>query len=188
MQAAADHRRQRLEILQSMFARATEPEQQFLSALLMGELRQGALEGIMLEAVAKASGISSERVRRAVMMAGDIARVARAALEQGEAGLSQYDVQLFRPIQPMLAQSAEDVPEALASIGEAALEFKMDGARVQVHRSGGRCRGLLARLERCDAGGAGNCGAGARASRQGSDPGRRSHQPAAGRASASHFK
>jgi DNA ligase-1 len=127
----------RLELLQTMFARATEAEQQFLTGLLMGELRQGALEGIMLEAVAKASGISSERVRRAAMMAGDIARVARAALETGEAGLAQYDVQLFRPIQPMLAQSADDIPEALACIGEAALEYKMDGARVQVHKSGG---------------------------------------------------
>src|SRR3984957_15331280 len=128
--------RQRLELLQSMFSRATEAEQQFLSGLLMGELRQGALEGIMAEAVAKASGLAPERVRRAAMMAGDIARVARAALEQGESGLVQYDVQLFRPIQPMLAQSADDVPEALAGIGEAALEYKMDGARVQVHKSG----------------------------------------------------
>jgi DNA ligase-1 len=126
----------RLELLQAMFARATEAEQQFLTGLLMGELRQGALEGIMLEAVARASGISTERVRRAAMLAGDIARVARAALETGEAGLSQYDVQLFRPIQPMLAQSADDIPEALACIGEAALEYKMDGARVQVHKSG----------------------------------------------------
>ena len=102
----------------------------------MGELRQGALEGIMAEAVAKAAGLAPERVRRAAMMAGDIARVARAALEQGDVGLEQYDVQLFRPIQPMLAQSADDVPEALACVGEAALEYKMDGARVQVHKSG----------------------------------------------------
>jgi len=128
--------RRRLELLQTMFSRATEAEQQFLTGLLMGEIRQGALEGIMLEAVAKASGLAPERVRRAAMMAGDIARVARAALEQGEAGLEQYDIQLFRPIQPMLAQSADDVPEALACIGEAALEYKMDGARVQVHKSG----------------------------------------------------
>jgi DNA ligase-1 len=128
--------RRRGELLQSMFSRATEAEQQFLAGMLMGKLRQGALEGIMAEAVAKASGLAPERVRRAAMMAGDIARVARAALEQGEAGLSQYDVQLFRPIQPMLAQSADDVPEALACVGEAALEYKMDGARVQVHKSG----------------------------------------------------
>jgi|HubBroStandDraft_5_1064220.scaffolds.fasta_scaffold29263_2 DNA ligase 1 len=129
--------RRRQELLQTMFARSTEAEQQFLTGLLMGELRQGALEGIMLEAVAKASGISSDRVRRAAMLAGDIARVARAARETGESGLAQYDVQLFRPIQPMLAQSADDIPEALACIGEAALEYKMDGARVQVHKSGG---------------------------------------------------
>jgi DNA ligase-1 len=128
--------RRRIELLQTMFSRATEAEQQFLTGLLMGELRQGALVGIMVEAVAKASGIAPERVRRAAMMAGDIAPVARAALEQGESGLAQYDVQLFRPIQPMLAQSADDVPEALACIGEAALEYKMDGARVQVHKSG----------------------------------------------------
>ena len=128
--------RQRVELLSGMFARATEPEQQFLIGLLMGELRQGALEGIMVDAVAKASGIPADRVRRAVMLAGDIAAVARALLEQGEAGLHSYDVQLFRPIQPMLAQTAEDVTGALADLGEAALEFKMDGARVQVHKSG----------------------------------------------------
>jgi DNA ligase-1 len=128
--------RQRLELLQTMFSRATEAEQQFLTGLLMGELRQGALEGVMAEAIAKAAGLPAERVRRAAMLAGDMARVARASLEQGEAGLAQYDVQLFRPVQPMLAQSADDVPEALACVGEAALEYKMDGARVQVHKSG----------------------------------------------------
>src|SRR6202161_2049359 len=90
----------------------------------------------MVEAVARASGLAPERARRAAMLAGDIARVARSALEQGEAGLAHYDVQLFRPIQPMLAQSADDVPEALACIGQAALEYKMDGARVQVHKAG----------------------------------------------------
>ena len=129
--------RQRLELLQSMFSRATEPEQQFLTGLLMGELRQGALEGIMLEGVAKAAGLPPDRVRRAAMMAGDIARVARAALDQGVAGLAQYDVQLFRPIQPMLAQSADDVPEGAGLHWRSrAREYKMDGARVQVHKSG----------------------------------------------------
>ncbi|HTA70023.1 MAG TPA: ATP-dependent DNA ligase [Bryobacteraceae bacterium] len=128
--------RLRLELLSAMFARATEPEQQFLIGLLMGELRQGALEGIMLDAIAKASGVRADRVRRAAMMTGDISVVARALVEKGEAGLHSYDVQLFRPIQPMLAQTAEDVTEALADLGEAALEFKMDGARVQVHKSG----------------------------------------------------
>jgi DNA ligase-1 len=126
----------RRELLHGLLARATHAEQQFLTRLLLGELRQGALEGLMLEALAKASGLGLDRVRRAVMVAGDIATVARALVEKGEAGLSQYDVQLFRPVQPMLAQTAEDVRDALAELGEAALEFKMDGARVQVHRSG----------------------------------------------------
>ncbi|HYL34830.1 MAG TPA: ATP-dependent DNA ligase [Bryobacteraceae bacterium] len=128
--------RNRVELLRGLFARATEAEQHFLIALLAGELRQGALEAVMVDAIAKASGSAGERVRRAVMLAGNAAVVARAALEKGEAGLDQYDVRLFRPIQPMLAQSAEDVSDALANLREAALEFKMDGARVQVHKSG----------------------------------------------------
>ena len=128
--------RQKRELLQTLFARATQAEQSFLTGLLMGEIRQGALEGVMLEALSKASGVDSAKVRRAVMMAGDIARVARTVLESGSAGLGQYDVQLFRPVQPMLAQTAEDVETALGDLGEAALEFKFDGQRVQVHRSG----------------------------------------------------
>src|ERR1700693_3557905 len=124
--------RQRSELLHQMLLRATEPEQEFLIRLLMGELRQGALEAVMLEALAKASGVAVERVRRAVMLAGDIAPVARALLEKGEAALAQYDVQLFRPVQPMLAGTADDVSEALADLGEAAVEIKLDGARALV--------------------------------------------------------
>ncbi len=128
--------RQKRSLLHSLLARATAPEQTFLTGLLLGEIRQGALEGIMLEALAKASGIAPEHLRRAGMMAGDIARVARSALESGVAGLAPYDIQLFRPVQPMLAQTSEDVGAALADLGEAALEYKFDGARVQAHRSG----------------------------------------------------
>jgi len=128
--------RQRSELLRTLFARATRPEQHFLTRLILGELRQGALEGVMVDALAKASGAAAEHVRRAVMMAGDIVAVARAALEHGEAGLSKYDIHLFRPVQPMLAETAEDPAEALAELGTAALEYKLDGARVQVHRSG----------------------------------------------------
>jgi DNA ligase-1 len=127
---------QKRELLRSLFARATSDEQRFLVSLLGGELRQGALEGVMLDAISKAAGVDAARVRRAVMMAGDIARVARVALESGNAALEQFDVQLFRPIQLMLAQTAEDVSEAVSELGEAALEFKFDGARVQIHRSG----------------------------------------------------
>jgi DNA ligase-1 len=127
---------QRRELLRGLMARAAAPEQRFLSALLFGEIRQGALEGVMVEALARASGAAAEEVRRAVMMAGDIARVARSVLQEGPAGLAPYTIQLFRPVQPMLAQTAEDVEGALVDLGEAALEFKFDGARVQVHRSG----------------------------------------------------
>lgn len=129
------------ELLSSIFGRATEAEQKFLSGLLVGELRQGALEGIMIEALAKASGIDAGRIRRAAMMGGGSVFIARAAMEQGEAGLSQFDIELFRPVQPMLAQTAEDVSEALAELGgEAALEYKFDGARVQAHKSGGEVK------------------------------------------------
>ena len=127
---------QRRELLRGLMERATAPEQRFLTALLFGEIRQGALEGVMVEALARASGAPADEVRRAVMMAGDIARVARSVLQEGPAGLAPYTIQLFRPVQPMLAQTAEDVEGALGDLGEAALEFKFDGARIQVHRSG----------------------------------------------------
>jgi DNA ligase-1 len=126
----------KLELLRTVFARATEPEQRFLISLLGGELRQGALEGVMLEAVARASHVPLEQVRRAAMIAGAIPPVARSLLERGEAGLSAYQVRLFRPVQPMLAQTAADAAEAIGELGEAALEWKLDGARIQVHRSG----------------------------------------------------
>ncbi|MGI8962547.1 MAG: ATP-dependent DNA ligase [Bryobacteraceae bacterium] len=124
------------EILQTTLSRATSEEQHFLTRLLLGELRQGALEGLMLDALAKASGLKTERIRRAAMVAGGAAQIARAVLEAGESGLSRFDIQLFRPVQPMLAQTAEDVKEALQELEEAALEYKFDGARVQAHKSG----------------------------------------------------
>src|SRR5580698_7543583 len=127
---------QRREVLRGLMERATAPEQRFLTALLFGEIRQGALEGVMVEALARASGAPADEVRRAVMMAGDIARVAQSVLQEGPAGLASYTIQLFRPVQPMLAQTADDVEGALVDLGEAALEFKFDGARVQVHRAG----------------------------------------------------
>ncbi len=128
--------RDRVALLKHLFSRATEPEQHFLSALLSGELRHGALEGIMLDAVADAAKLPIDRVRHAAMVAGDIIAIARAVIERGEPGLADYDIRLFQPVQPMLAQTAEDVEEALDGMGEAALEFKLDGARIQAHKSG----------------------------------------------------
>jgi DNA ligase 1 len=131
--------RHKTQLLLSLFSRATAAEQEFLIKLLMGELRQGALEGVLLEAIAKASGIGLDRIRRAVMMAGNAAEVAKAALAPG-GSLHQYEIQLFRPVKPMLAQTSEDAEAALTEFGEAALEYKFDGARVQLHRSGEEVR------------------------------------------------
>jgi ATP-dependent DNA ligase I len=127
---------ERQRLLRELFERATSDEQHFLFRLVLGELRQGAVEGLMLEAVARAAQLPAEQVRRARMMAGDLPRVARAALTGDQSALSGFATQLFRPLHPMLAGSA-DAPElALRELGEAALEFKLDGARIQVHKAG----------------------------------------------------
>jgi DNA ligase-1 len=126
----------RLRLLRELLVRATRDEQRFLESLIVGELRQGALDGLVLEAVAQAAAVPSEAVRRALMAAGDLPSVARVALVDGPTALARVALQLFRPVLPMLADSAEDAPDALARLGRAALEFKLDGARVQVHKSG----------------------------------------------------
>ena len=123
-----------------LLRRGTEAEQDFLMRLVVGELRQGALEGIMLDAIARASEIPAAEIRRAVMLAGDVSAVATEALSRGRAGLERFRLELFRPVQPMLAQPADDVDDALGRLGEAALEWKLDGARVQVHKSGDEVR------------------------------------------------
>jgi DNA ligase-1 len=136
----------RAAVLHELFARATADEQDFLARLVLGELRQGALEGLMVEAVAKAAGLPQSDVRRAVMMAGEVGVVARAALAEGRAGLDRFAIQLFRPVKPMLAQPAEDVEDALAILGRAALEYKLDGARIQAHKAEGEVRLFSRRL------------------------------------------
>lgn len=133
----------RRELLGGLFARATAPEQAFLANLIVGEVRQGALEGVLLEAVARATNVDPARLRRAVMLAGDLGHVASTVMAQGEAGLdalSSYRLELFRPVQPMLADSADDVSEAMGTAGggSLAIEWKLDGARIQVHRDGDR--------------------------------------------------
>ena len=127
--------RERARLLGDLFSRATADEQRFLAALVIGEVRQGALEGVLLEAVAKAAAVPADHVRRAVMMAGDLGIVARAALgPDGERALARYQLELFRPVQPMLADSAPTVAAALSTGAPAAVEWKLDGARIQVHR------------------------------------------------------
>jgi len=125
---------QRSRLLSELFARATGLEQDFLSRLLIGELRQGALEGLMVEAVASAAQLPADAVRRAAMIAGGIGAVASVALREGAAGLDRFAIALFQPLAPMLAQPADDIEDAMARITMAALEWKLDGARVQVHK------------------------------------------------------
>jgi DNA ligase 1 len=127
--------RRRAEALNGLFSRATSAEQRFLARLLAGELRQGALAGVMADAIAAAAELSGGDVRRASMYAKNLGEVARVALTGGSAALSGFRLELFSPIAPMLAQTAADVGEALRELhGEAAFEWKMDGARIQVHK------------------------------------------------------
>ena len=130
----------RAEQLGALFARATSDERDFLARLIVGELRQGALEGVMLDAIARAAALPAQDVRRAAMYAGGLAAVAKAALTEGAAGLARFSIRLLQPVQPMLATPAEDVAGALAALGTAALEWKLDGARVQVHKAGEEVR------------------------------------------------
>ncbi|HET6949144.1 MAG TPA: ATP-dependent DNA ligase [Acidimicrobiales bacterium] len=131
--------------LRDLLGRATRDEQDLLRRLLVGELRHGALEGLVTDAVAKAAGVPLTAVRRAAMLAGDLPHVAVLACTEGEAGLGTVGLTLLRPVQPMLAQTAADIAEALAVAtgrkpgeipGRSSVEWKLDGARIQVHRAG----------------------------------------------------
>ncbi len=127
-------------LLADLLGRATDPEQEFLSRLLVGELRQGALEGVLVEAVARAASVPAAEVRRAAMAAGGLPPVAAAALGEGAAGLSRFRLRLLEPVRPMLAETARSPAEAVEVLGQAAFEWKLDGARVQPHRSGAEVR------------------------------------------------
>jgi DNA ligase-1 len=127
-------------LLKSLYEKATAEEQDFLSRLIIGELRQGALEGLMLDAVAAAAELPAAEVRRAATFAGGVAQVARAALSGGADALQQFSIRPMQPVLPMLAQPAADAAAALAALGTALLEWKLDGARVQVHKMGGEVR------------------------------------------------
>ena len=130
----------RVGMLGELLARATREEQDFLIRLIYGELRQGALAGLMADALAAAAELPAGDVRRALMLAGELPAVAKAVLTAGRAGLDRFRLELLRPLQPMLASPAGDVSEALERLGEAAFELKLDGARVQVHKAGEEVR------------------------------------------------
>jgi ATP-dependent DNA ligase I len=125
-----------------LFGRATEAEQRFLFGLLSGELRQGALEGVMTDAVARAASVPAADVRRAMMLRGSLGAVAAAALAGGAPALQAFGLEVGRPVRPMLAASAPSLADALAKIDsdQAAVEWKLDGIRIQAHLDGGEVR------------------------------------------------
>ncbi len=130
----------RREILGRLFSRATEQEADFIRRLFTGGLRQGALAGLMVDAIAKAAGVSGELARRALMLSGDLTRTAEIAMTEGEEGLQGVGFELFRPIFPMLASTAESVADAVAGFERASVEWKLDGIRIQIHRRGDEVR------------------------------------------------
>ncbi len=123
----------RKRMLGELLGRATDQEADFVKRLFTGELRQGALAGLMTDAIAKAAGVSAELVRRALMLSGDLTRTAEIAITQGEAGLRGVGFEIFRPILPMLASTAASVPEAVESFDRSSVEWKLDGIRIQIH-------------------------------------------------------
>ncbi len=131
---------ERRRILRDLLERATEPEQRLVFGIVGGELRQGALDGVMAAAVAKAADVAPRDVQRAAMMAGSLPIAARAALGGGAPALAAIVLSPLRPVQPMLASPAADVAAAIDATGEASVEWKLDGARIQAHRSGSDVR------------------------------------------------
>ena len=131
-------RQRRRDILHALFARATGDEQRFLRRLLLGEMRHGALDGVMVAAIATAAAVPVGAVRRAYMLSDDLAAVATAALHHGRDALDAVRLEVMRPVQPMLASTAADTAAALDGVGAAVVDAKIDGARVQIHRAGDR--------------------------------------------------
>jgi len=134
-------------LLQSLFSRASAEEAQYLARLLMAEMRIGAVEGVVLEAIAEACDVDLELVRRANMLLGSLGEVAGIALTQGKSGLAKVGLRLFKPVKPMLAEMSYDINEVIAEHGgKTAFEWKFDGARVQIHKKGRELRIFSRRL------------------------------------------
>jgi len=133
-------------VLRSMLERASELEAKYIVKNIFGEMQHGVGEGVMLEAIARASGTSLDLVRRALMFSGNLGRVAEAALTSGEDGLRRIGLTLFNPVKPMLAQMVYSVEEVFKYHEKAAFEYKFDGARVQIHRKNGSVRIFSRRL------------------------------------------
>lgn len=137
----------RADVLARLMAAATAQEREFLASLLLGEMRQGALRAVVLEALARALAVDAEALRRAVMFAGSLAAVIDAVRADGSDGLARFEVTPLIPVEPMLASTAVDVAETLAELGgTAAAEWKLDGVRIQLHRRGDDVRAFTRSL------------------------------------------
>ena len=133
--------------LRGLLERTDDAGRRLMFELLTGEVRQGALEGLVVEAIARAASLPPAEVRQAAMFAGGVGELARAALEDGAAGLGRFSLRLLSPVAPMLASPAGDAGEAIERLGEAAFEYKVDGARLQVHRAGDEVRVFTRHLQ-----------------------------------------
>ncbi|GHI97045.1 ATP-dependent DNA ligase [Streptomyces olivaceus] len=138
--SGAGSQAERTRLVGELMGAATEDEQRFLTGLLTGEVRQGALDAAAVEGLAAATDAPPADVRRAVMLAGSLQGVAEALLAEGPGALDRFRLTVGRPVLPMLAHSASSVAEAVGRLGSAAVEEKLDGIRVQVHRDGGTVR------------------------------------------------
>jgi DNA ligase-1 len=145
--AGAGSTERRVQALRALFERTDAAGRRFLGELVLGELRQGALDGLVRDAIAQAAGLPPSEVRQAAMYSGSLGDVAQAALREGAAGLARFSLRLLSPVAPMLASPAGDVDEALERLGEAAFEYKVDGARVQVHKAGDAVRVFTRQLQ-----------------------------------------
>lgn len=138
--SGAGSQARRRDVLHELLAAATESEQRLIVGIIGGELRQGALDGVVAAGVAKAAGVAVGQVQRGAMFAGSLPAAARVALTAGQPGLAAIELTPAQPVQPMLASPATGVGDALSNTGLASVEWKLDGARIQAHRSGGEVK------------------------------------------------
>ncbi len=140
-------RARKLSLLQTLLTRTSPLEMEFLNRMLLGEMRIGVVEGVLLDAISKASGVTRDKIRRAHMLYGDVGDLARRAIVEGPESVEKVGLQLFVPVKPMLAEMADDIGQVLKEHKDgSAFEYKFDGARIQIHSRGEKVRIFSRRL------------------------------------------
>jgi DNA ligase-1 len=134
-------------LIETLLGRVSPLEAKYLVKILIGDMRTGFSEGLMEMAVAKAFNVPLPALQTASMLTGDVGETASILRAKGKAGIDQLGFRVFRPIKPMMAQTAQNVDEALNETnGPMAFEYKLDGARIQIHKSGDQVRVYSRRL------------------------------------------